>query len=242
MYLPAVFAHVSHDEKGWVEKTDQEVPLEDQAPCLRAVPFTLFCPAFLLPPVRLTLCTVIDLSTFLCCDSSSLADRCSLAVTSNTSEVKLLINSACWILQWNLCGRRWLTLRMPLHILALQLVELYEDLHKIHVQSLLEWKQMSPSKMVRVFAFSHSSAFTHTNAKPREEKLQSEVRKSSKLHTALLQLANQLLQATISGKPLMLQAKKCPSKASARCPGRKIKHFSTLRHPSHLIPQEKLLG
>lgn len=72
--------------------------------------------------VRPPLCTATDLCTFLCYDSPSLADWCSLAITSNISEVKLLINSACWILQWNLCGRRWLTLRMPLHILALQFV------------------------------------------------------------------------------------------------------------------------
>lgn len=76
---------------------------------------------------------VTDLSTLLCCDTSSPADRCSQPVTPNISDVKLLINSACWILQWNLCGRRWLMLRMLLHILALQLVQLCVDLHKIHV-------------------------------------------------------------------------------------------------------------
>lgn len=100
---------------------------------------------------------------------------------------------------------------------------------------------MSPSEMVRMFAFSHSFALTSTTAKSMEEKLQPKVRKSLKLHTALLHLANQLLQATVSSKPLMFQAKKYPSGASARCSGRKIKHSSTLHHPSHLIPLEKLV-
>lgn len=87
-----------------------------------------------------------------------------------------------------------------------------------------------------LLAFSHSFALTHMNAKSMEEKLQPKVRRSSKLHTALLQLANQLLQAIVSSKPLMLQANKCPSGSPARCSGRKLKHYATLCHPSHLNP------
>lgn len=87
---------------------------------------------------------------------------------------------------------------------------------------------MSPLEKVRVFASSHSFALTHTNAKAMKEKLQPKVRKSLKLHSALLLLANQLLQATVSSKSLMLQAKKCHSGAPARCSGKKHK---TLFHP-----------
>lgn len=50
MSLPAVFVHVSCEEKGSLKK-DQEVPLGDWASHLRATPSTLFCLAFLLLPV-----------------------------------------------------------------------------------------------------------------------------------------------------------------------------------------------
>lgn len=163
MYTEDVFAHISQGVKqreGW--KRTRVFPLGDWVSYRRAVPHTPFCSAVSSPAqhifaVTRWTCSLHSLWLLLFSPSKPLL---SASTTPSISEVKFPINSVCWssrIFAVNFIWEKVISTAGCRHVFsALQLIQLYVDLHKINIWLPLEWKQKPPSETVQVFELSHS--------------------------------------------------------------------------------------